>query len=51
MTRFIAGIAVAVAVHLLGWPRIESALRAAGDGARRAYTAAETQLQASEVAK
>lgn len=51
MTRFIAGIAVTIAVHLLGWPRIESAFRAAGAGAQRAYHTAEAQLKASEGAK
>lgn len=51
MTRFIAGIAVAIVVHLIGWPRIESALKAANDGASRAYTAAESELRASKVGK
>lgn len=51
MTRFIAGIAAAVIVHLLGWPRIESALKAAGDGAEHAYTAVETQVRASKGGK
>jgi hypothetical protein len=46
MTRFIAGIAVAVAVHLLGWPRIEAAFARAKDVTQRAYAVA-----ASEVAK
>ncbi len=41
MTRFIAGIAVTIAVQLLGWPRIESALRSVGAGAQTAYHAAE----------
>lgn len=48
MTRFIAGIAVTIAVHLIGWPRIESAFRAAGAGAQRAYHTAEQELRASE---
>jgi len=51
MTRFIAGILAVLLVQLLGWPRIESALRAAGDGASRAYTTVETQVRASEVGK
>jgi hypothetical protein len=51
MTRFIAGIAVAILAHMLGWPRIETALRAANEGAQRAYSAAETQLRASEAGK
>lgn len=51
MTRFIAGIAVTIAVHLIGWPRIESAFRAAGAGAQRAYHTAETELRSSEVGK
>jgi hypothetical protein len=51
MTRFIAGIAAAVIVHLLGWPRIETALRVAGDGAASAYATVETQVRASKVGK
>lgn len=51
MTRFIAGIAVTIAVQLLGWPRIESAFRSLNAGAQRAYHTAETQLKASEVGK
>jgi len=51
MTRFIAGIAVTIAVQLIGWPRIESAIRAAGTGAQRAYHTAESELRASEVGK
>lgn len=51
MTRFIAGIAVTIAVHLLGWPRIESAFRKVGAGAQSAYHTAETQLKASGVGK
>lgn len=46
MTRFILGIAVAAAVHFIGWPRIEAALTRTKDVTQRAYTAA-----ASEVAK
>ncbi len=51
MTRFIAGIALTLLVQLLGWPRIESAVRALGNGAQTAYSAAETKLQTLEVAK
>jgi len=51
MTRFIAGIAVAVAVHLLGWPRIESAFRSLNAGAQHAYHTAESQLKASEASE
>ena len=51
MTRFIAGIAVTIAVHLLGWPRIEAAFKAVNAGAQRAYHTAETQLRESEVGK
>lgn len=51
MLRFIAGIAVTIAVQLIGWPRIESAFDAANDGAKRAYHAAETQLRAVEAGK
>lgn len=45
MTRFIAGIAVACLAHLLGWPRIESAIRAANTHAQTAYHAAESELR------
>lgn len=51
MTRFIAGIAVTIAVHLIGWPRIEATLRKVGAGAQSAYQTAEAQLRASEVGK
>lgn len=51
MTRFIAGIAVTIAVHLLGWPRIEATLRTVGDGAKRAYVAAEHEIRATEAGK
>lgn len=51
MLRFIAGIAVTIAVQLIGWPRIESAFRSANDGAKRAYVAAESELRAVEVSK
>lgn len=51
MTRFIAGIAATIIVHLVGWPRIESALKAAGDGAASAYVTVETQVRASKVGK
>lgn len=51
MTRFIAGIAAAIIVHLLGWPRIETALKAAGDAASRAYTTVEAEVRASKVGK
>ncbi len=51
MTRFIAGIAVTLLVQLLGWPRIESAFKAAGNGAQSAYHTAETKLQTIEVGK
>lgn len=51
MTRFIAGIAVTIAVQLLGWPRIESAFRKLGAGAQSAYHTAETQLRDSGVGK
>jgi hypothetical protein len=51
MTRFIAGIAVTIAVQLLGWPRIEAAFKAAGAHTQAAYSIAEDKLRASEVAK
>lgn len=51
MTRFIAGIIATLLVQLIGWPRIEAAFKAAGQGAQTAYTAAETQLKASGVSK
>lgn len=51
MTRFIAGILATLLVQLLGWPRIESAFKAAGNGAQSAYSAAETQLKSIEAAK
>lgn len=51
MTRFIAGIAAAIVVHLIGWPRIETALKAANDGASRAYTAAESELRSNKGTK
>lgn len=51
MTRFIAGIAVACLAHLLGWPRIESAIRAANGHVQTAYHAAETQLRNAEAGK
>ena len=51
MTRFVLGVLATIAVHLLGWPRIETALKAANEGAARAYTAAEAELRASEVGK
>jgi hypothetical protein len=51
MTRFIAGIAVTLLVQLLGWPRIEAAFKAAGQGAQTAYSAAESNLQTLEVGK
>ncbi len=51
MTRFIAGIAVAVIVHMLGWPRVEAAFKAVNAGAQKAYHSAETQLRNSEVGK
>ncbi len=41
MTRFIAGIAVAITVQLLGWPRIESAFRKLGAG-RSAHLVIDT---------
>lgn len=51
MTRFIAGIAVTIAVQLLGWPRIESTLRAAGAHTQAAYHTAQETLRASEVSQ
>lgn len=51
MTRFIAGIAATLLVQLLGWPRIESAFRAAGAHTQAAYHTAEDKLRASEVGK
>lgn len=51
MTRFIAGIAVTIAVQLIGWSRIEAAFHAAGAGAQRAYHTAETQLRNAEAGK
>jgi hypothetical protein len=51
MTRFILGVLATVAVHLLGWPRIEAAFRAAGAHTQAAYTAAEKAVRESEVGK
>jgi F0F1-type ATP synthase membrane subunit b/b' len=51
MTRFIAGILAVLLVQLLGWPRIESALRSAGAHTQAAYTAAEKAVQESKVSK
>lgn len=47
MIRFLAGVAVTIAVQLLGWPRIEAAFHAAGAGAQRAYQSAQTQLEST----
>lgn len=43
MTRFIAGIAVAALVHVVGWPRIEAAFARAKDVTQRAYAAAANE--------
>lgn len=51
MVRFIAGIAVTIAVQLLGWPRIESAFKAAGAHTQAAYHTAEETLRSTEAGK
>lgn len=51
MTRFIAGILATLLVQLLGWPRIESALRSAGAHTQAAYHTAEDKLRSAEVGK
>lgn len=45
MTRFIAGILATVAVYLLGWDTVETALSTASQAARRAYSAIEIQAE------
>ncbi len=45
MTRFIAGILATVAVYLLGWDTVETALAHASHAARRAYAAIEIQAE------
>lgn len=44
MTRFIAGLACAALVHLVGWPRIEAAFARAKDVTQRAYAAAAAEV-------
>jgi hypothetical protein len=51
MFRFLAGVAVTLAVQLLGWPRIESAFRAAGAHTQAAYHTAQETLRDTEVGK
>lgn len=51
MLRFILGVIATIAVHLLGWPRIESAFRAAGAHTQAAYVAAEKAVREGEVGK
>lgn len=49
MLKFILGIAVAVAVHQVGWARIERAARTTGDVAHSAFKAGERELRASNL--
>lgn len=45
MSRFVAGILATVAVYLLGWDTIESALERANHAARSAYAALESSAE------
>lgn len=51
MLRFALGVVATLLVHLIGWPRIESAVRTANTAAQTAYHAAETHVRALEVSQ